>query len=64
MMRRSLIPIALLVGFLLGQALTARVHAEPDPALDRQLVERMVRAMESQAHATEDLVRATERCKH
>jgi hypothetical protein len=41
----------------------ARVHADPEPALDRQIVERMTRALEAQAHATEALVRATERCK-
>lgn len=37
-------------------------HAEPQPALDRQLVERIVRALEAQARATERLVQAEERC--
>ena len=37
------------------------VHAAEQPALDRQLTERMTRAFEAQAHATEALVRATEK---
>lgn len=38
-------------------------HADPQPALDRQLVERLVRATEAQARATERLLQAVERCK-
>ncbi len=37
------------------------VHADVQPALDRQLTERMTRALEAQVHATEALVRATEK---
>jgi hypothetical protein len=33
------------------------------PALDRELTERMVRALEAQAHATDALVRATEKLR-
>lgn len=40
-----------------------RAHADPQPALDRQLTERLVRALEAQARATERLVQATERCR-
>jgi hypothetical protein len=40
---------------------TLPVHADPQPALDRQLVERLVRAQESQAHALEGIQRAVER---
>lgn len=55
--------IALVCGVLLGAALVGgSVHADPSPALDRQLVERMVRALEDQVHAT-DRLQATERCK-
>lgn len=39
----------------------SRVHADPQPALDRQLTERMARALEQQARATEALTRATEK---
>ena len=35
------------------------VRAADVPALDRQLVERIARALEAQAHATEELVRVT-----
>jgi hypothetical protein len=61
---RTLLAFALV--FVLG-ALTAsasRLHAEPIPAFDRNLVERMVRAEEAQARKLEDLVRAAERCTH
>lgn len=37
------------------------VRAAEQPALDRQLTERMVRALEAQTRATEALVRATEK---
>jgi hypothetical protein len=51
-------------GVLLGAALVGeRVHADPVPALDRQLVERMVRALEDQSRAIDRLVNATEKCK-
>lgn len=36
------------------------VRADTLP-IDRQLIERMVRALEAQAHATEELVRVTHR---
>jgi hypothetical protein len=55
-----LIVVSLAIGFALGG--TARVQADPVPALDRQLVERITRALELQASETRDLVRATERC--
>lgn len=52
----------LLVGLLLAASGTMRVaHADPQPALDRQLVERMTRALEDQVRATDKLVQATER---
>lgn len=55
--------IALIIGYALGATGDCgRAHADPSPALDRQLTERMVRALETQASATRDLVRATERC--
>ncbi len=55
----------LTLAILLACALYAtlgRAHAEPQPTLDRALVERLVRAQEAQTHALEALVRATERC--
>lgn len=56
--------VATLFAVGLALALTDRhAHADPSPALDRQLVERMTRALEAQARATERLVQATERCK-
>jgi hypothetical protein len=39
------------------------VHAAEEPALDRQLTERMTRALEAQARATSELVRATEKLR-
>lgn len=56
---------ALLIAAALGAGVAATLshaHAEPEPALDRVLLERLVRAEESQVHALEALVRATERC--
>lgn len=55
----------ILLGAVAGEAIKTcqHVHADPTPALDRQLVERMTRALEAQAKATQELVRATERCK-
>lgn len=52
--------------FLLGAVVATwlrgtTVHAAEQPALDRQLTERMARALEAQAHATSELVRATEK---
>lgn len=55
-MTRVLLALAFVAG-------CSTAHAEPAPALDRQLVERLVRALERQAQATERLVTATERCK-
>jgi hypothetical protein len=57
-----------LLTLLLAAALAVLVldrsaHAEPDPALTRELVERMTRALEAQARQTERLVQAAERCK-
>lgn len=59
---RLIFAVMLIVAALCGSALP-RVHADPEPALDRALVERMARALEQQARATDSLVRATERCK-
>lgn len=55
----------ILLGAIAGEAIKScdHVHADSSPAaLDRQLVERMTRALEAQAKATQELVRATERC--
>jgi hypothetical protein len=41
-----------------------RAHAEPQPALDRALVEKLIATEERQARALEDLVRATKECGH
>jgi hypothetical protein len=57
---------ALLIAAALGAGAAAtlsRAHAEPEPVLDRAMLERLVRAEEAQAHTLEALVRATERCK-
>jgi hypothetical protein len=63
-MNRSIV-IAVLVGVVVGLGIAGRhVHADStQPALDRQLTERMVRALENQARQTERLVQATERCR-
>jgi hypothetical protein len=58
---RILVCVAAIVISLL--ALERSSHADPAPAMDRQLVERMVRALEDQARATNKLVSAVERCK-
>jgi hypothetical protein len=56
---------ALAVAFAAGAAVASigHAHADPQPALDRALVERLVRAQESQAHALDALTRAAERCR-
>lgn len=54
---RSLL-LALLV--LAAAWATTGVRADPQPALDRQLVERLVRAEEAQTHALEEIARAIE----
>jgi hypothetical protein len=56
--------VTVFVAFGAGAASSAfgPVHAAPDPAFDRGLVERLVRAEEAQVHALETLVRATEKC--
>jgi hypothetical protein len=41
-----------------------RVKADPQPAFDRMLVERLVRAQEAQVHALEALTRAQEAQVH
>jgi hypothetical protein len=62
----------LVVGFASGYACAAlnRAHAEPQPAFDRNLVERLVRAhedsareAEGQRRALEGISREIERCK-
>jgi len=53
---------ACVLGILLCVIVPVLAHADPQPALDRQLVERLVRAQESQARALEALTRAAERC--
>jgi hypothetical protein len=55
----------LLAAAALGAALATigRAQAEPQPAFDRGLSERLVRAEEAQVHALDALVRAAERCK-
>lgn len=55
------VPMVVL-SLVLWVAATGHAHADPQPALDRQLVERMTRALEAQASATQQLVRVTERC--
>lgn len=53
-----------LLAFLVGvwTATAARSHADPPPALDRPLMERLVRAQEAQVRKLEDLARVAERC--
>lgn len=58
------------VAAVVAALLMSRVHAEPQPAVDRSLVERVVRAQEAQVRAQEAqlraldaLVRATEKCR-
>jgi hypothetical protein len=55
---------AIFVAFILGAICTTlgSARAEPRPAIDRDLMERLVRSQESQIRAIESLVRATEKC--
>jgi hypothetical protein len=57
--------MACFVVFAAGAATATlgRARAEPQPAFDRVLVERLVHAQEAQAHALEALTRAIEHCK-
>jgi hypothetical protein len=59
------ISFVVLAAFLLGAALGAigLARAEPQPAFERALTERLVRAEEQQARSLDALVRATEKCK-
>jgi hypothetical protein len=41
---------------------TFSARAEPQPVVDRFVVDRLIRAQEAQARALDQLVRATERC--
>lgn len=52
--------LVLPVGGVALRAEVARARADEQAAFDRQLAERLVRALEAQARATERLVRATE----
>ena len=53
--------VALCVALLLHALDRSSARADTSPALDRQLVERVVRALEDQVRATEKLIQATER---
>ena len=61
---RSLAGMLIAFALALGaaSAILSRASAEPQPPLDRVLVDRLVRAQETQARALEALVRATEKC--
>jgi len=61
---KTRIVVTVFVAFGAGVASSAfgLAHAVPEPAFDRGLVERLVRAEEAQAHVLEALVRATEKC--
>lgn len=70
--RKALTYLALLLTFAAGYASAwlGHVRAEPQPAFDRSLAERLVRAQEQQAReqqgqrrAMEEVSRAIERCK-
>ncbi|HET8936394.1 MAG TPA: hypothetical protein VFN67_23280 [Polyangiales bacterium] len=60
--RNALAGVLLLVTFLSGYACAAlsRAHAEPQPAFDRSLVERLIRAQEESAREQEGQRRALE----
>lgn len=64
-MRITFRPLVLVLTFavLLAAALSGRSRADTEPALDRQLVERLVRAQEAQVRATQELTRAVEHLK-
>ena len=58
------ITLGLVLAFVAGTAVATLGSARAEqPALDRALVERLVRAEETQARQLEALTRATERCK-
>lgn len=60
--RNALAGLLLLTTFLAGYASAAlgRAHAEPQPAFDRNLVERLIRAQEESAREQEGQRRALE----
>ena len=61
-MKHAVAYAVLFVLAVFGCAMSS-AHADPQPALDRQLVERMTRALEEQARATQQLARVMERCR-
>ena len=60
--RYALLVLVIAAALTLSQVGHSR--AEPTPALDRQLVERLVRAQEAQVRQLEALTRAVEKLKH
>ena len=52
--------VALLVGAITRDALSSIAHADTQPAFDRALAERVVRAQETQADALKTIARAQE----
>lgn len=54
--------LALLLAAAVIWAATS-VHADPQPAIDRQLMERLIRAEEAQTHALEGIERALQSCR-
>jgi hypothetical protein len=56
----------LLLAFALGVVVASlgSARAQARPAIDRELVERLVRAEEAQTRELEALVRATDKCHH
>jgi hypothetical protein len=56
--------VALVLAFMLGAAVATLGAARAEqPVIDRPIVERLVRAEETQARQLEALTRAADRCK-
>jgi hypothetical protein len=59
---RNLIAVLITVIATTAVAALSGAHAEPQPAFDRSLVERLVRAEEAQTRSLEKIASAAERC--
>jgi hypothetical protein len=60
---RYLITVLITVIATGAVAALSGARAEPQPAFDRVIVERLVRAQETQSRALEKIASAAERCK-
>jgi hypothetical protein len=60
---RYLIAVLIMLATIAALAALSGARAEPQPAFDRAIIERLVRAQEAQTRALEKIASAAERCK-